>query len=342
VIEAPHRWSPVLVVAVSVAVAAGDAGRVSAQTSFVPVGSIPGPASWIEVQGRHAYIAAEGAFSIFDIADPAAPKHLGTHTFPERIWGFTIVGSHVYVAADFYGLGILDVSNPAEPRLQGAFKTPGQAKGVALVGDTALITDHMSGLDIVDVSSPATPTSKGSYFLEGYARDVVTAGSLAYAVDSPTGLYIFDLSKPGPVEPLSVLQSSNPDRASPLHPNIELPAGSAQPTIACVVRSQSLHVYDVSNPAKPVSAATVPTPSGRPQRVSLEGTLAYVADAHEGLVVVDLSTPSKPRIVGTYKTNEAARDVAVAGSLVFLVTGELRRDSRSPAGREVLILRRAD
>jgi hypothetical protein len=43
---------------------------------------------------------------------------------------------------------------------------------------------------------------------------------------------------------------------------------------------------------------------------------------------VDLSTPSKPSIVGAYKTATPARDVAVADSLILVVVGS-----------EVLILR---
>jgi hypothetical protein len=108
-----------------------------------------------------------------------------------------------------------------------------------------------------------------------------------------------------------------------------------------VVRSESLQVYDVSDPAKPASLAVLRTPGGRPQRASLRGNLAYVADGEAGLTVVDLSAPANPRVVGTYKTPEAARDVAAGESLVFVVVGEMRRDSRSPSGTEVLILRQA-
>ena len=69
------------------------------------------------------------------------------------------------------------------------------------------------------------------------------------------------------------------------------------------------------------------TPGGA-RRVSLKDKLAYVADGREGLQVVDLSTPSAPRIVASYKTARPARDVAVADSLVFV-----------SVGNEVLILR---
>ena len=80
-------------------------------------------------------------------------------------------------------------------------------------------------------------------------------------------------------------------------------------------------------------AAAYRTPSGRPQRVAMRGKLAYVADGREGLQVVDLSTPSKPSIIGAYKTAGPARDVAVADSLVFVVVGE------GEGKGEVLILR---
>jgi hypothetical protein len=315
----------------------------SAQTvQFVPVGTIPGPADWIEVKGRYAYVSAANTFNVFDISDPAAPKRAGSYTFPERIWGFRVVGSLVYVAADVFGLGILDVSNPAAPVLEGSFKTPGQAKNVALFGTRALVADHMSGLDIVDVSNAAKPASLGSFFLEGYARDVVIADTHAYAVDAPSGLYIFDLSKPDPLDTVSTLQSPNTDRGSPLHPSIDIGASTTErPALACVVRSQSLQIYDVSNPLKPVSVATYRTPSGRPQRAALADKTVYVADGAEGLLVLDLSVPAMPKLVGSYKTPSPARDVTVADSLVFVVIGDLRANSKSAPGTEVLILRRS-
>jgi len=112
---------------------ASVASGVSAQTlHLVSVGSIPGPADWVEVKGQHAYVAAEKTFTIFDITDPAAPKRQGSYTFPERIWGFRVVGSLVYVAADVFGLGILDLSNPAEPSLKGSFKTPSPARDMTV------------------------------------------------------------------------------------------------------------------------------------------------------------------------------------------------------------------
>jgi len=190
------------------AFSAGAAGLAADSVTLAPVGTIPGPADLVQVQDTHAYVVADKTLTIADISNPASPMRLGAYTFPEKIWGFRVVASLVYVADDFFGLGILDVSNAAAPALLGSFKTPGQAKNVAVFGTKAVVADHMSGVDFIDVSNRARPVSLGSFFVDGYARDVVVAGPLAYAVDAPAGLYVFDLSKPGPFDAASTQQSA--------------------------------------------------------------------------------------------------------------------------------------
>ncbi len=50
-------------------------------------------------------------------------------------------------------------------------------------------------------------------------------------------------------------------------------------------------------------------------RAAMKGTLAYLADATSGLHVLDVSTPSNPRVVSGYEGGPA-RDVALVDSLV--------------------------
>lgn len=300
--------------------------EVSTQTlTFTPVGTIPAPVESIRVQGVRAYVAAGKTLSIYDVSNPAAPKREGTYTFPEEIWSFRIYGANAYVGANFFGLGIVDVSNPAAPTLRGSFKTPGQAKTAAIVGSKIAVIDHMEGLVFVDATDAAKPAAAGSYFLDGYARDVVTAGQFAYAVDSPTGFYILDLSKPGPLEPVSTVQTGTALRT------VEV-----ADSLAMLVGGGSLQAYDVSNPAVPVKMPAFRTPGGA-QRAALQEKLAYVADGREGLQVVDFAT-SKPVIIGTHKTAGIARDVAVAGSLVFVVVADA--GGKPQDGGQVVILRR--
>lgn len=304
--------------------------------TFAQAGSILGPADLVEIHDGRVFIVSGRRVSLYDIADPAKPAALGSYEFPEKVWGIRVVGSLVYVAADFFGLGILDVSDPKKVVLRGSVKTPGQAKNVAVWGGTALVADHMSGLDVIDVSDANKPTTKGEFFLEGYARDVIADGPMAYAIDAPAGLYVFDLSRPGPVEPLNSQQSATAPGSIELS---NTAAGDKGPRLAALVGGGSVQIYDLSKPTAPVRLSAYKTPSGRPLRAALSGQRAYIADGREGLQVVDLSQPASPKLIGGFKTERPARDVAVAGSTVLVVVGAPSETPREFKDGEILILR---
>ena len=303
--------------------------QIIAQTlSFEHVSTIAGPADLVEAAGRHCYVAADRTLTIIDISDPTNPRRLGSYEFPERIWGFRVIDSLVYVAADFFGLGILDVSDPITPRLLGSVKTPGQAKNVDVSGTTVVLADHMSGVDLVDVSNLESPVALGSVYLDGYGRDVTVHGALAYAVDNPSGFYVLDLSETDSWEPMSAIQSATEPRFVETDGNVAILLGQG-----------ALQVYDISIPTAPVYRSTYQTP-GRSIRVELEDSLAYLADGKEGLLVVDLTNPAEPQAAGTYSATHPVRDVAIAEDVVFLAVGALPTGiSRSQGGGEVLVLR---
>ena len=135
---------------------AAHPGLAAAQNlQFEHVGTIPGPAAFIAAHDGRVYVSDLNTLNIFDVSDPASPIRLGTYEFPNPIWGFRVIDSLVYVAADVFGLGILDVSDAGAVRLLGSFTTPGQAKNVAVSGTTALVADHLEGIVVVDISNPA-------------------------------------------------------------------------------------------------------------------------------------------------------------------------------------------
>jgi hypothetical protein len=295
---------------------------VAAQTrSWTPVGTLPVQADTVELQNGLAYVASGKTFTVFDVSNPALPRQLGSHVFPEEIWAFRLQGQTAYLGVNFFGLGILDVSDPKTLILRGAFKTPGQAKVGAVFGSRALVVDHMKGIVEVDITNPAKMTSPGSFFLDGYARDVVASGALAFAVDSPTGFYVFDLARPGPLEPIAVMQDGTALRT------VDVTTGEGS-RLAVLVGGGTLQIYDVSDPAKPIALPRYKTP-GMAQRVALQGRLAYVADGAAGLTVLELSNPRQPMVLGSHPTATAARDVAVADSLVLVAV----------AGADAILLR---
>jgi hypothetical protein len=311
-------------------------GAAAQAHEYVQVGELRATADIVEARGTQAYLVHGRSVTVVDLSNPAAPRQGGTHTFPDKVWGIRAAGSLLYAAVDKFGLGILDTSQASAPKLRGSVKTPGQSKSVAIVGSMALVADHMAGVNFIDVSDPTKPQLRGDFFLDGYARAVASSGSIAVAVDSPTGVYVFDLSKPSRLEPISTQQSA--ERPG----NVELSEipDAAGRRLAVLVGSGALQIYDVTDPAKPIKAATFRTPSGRPLDVALRGTTAFVADSTAGLQIVDLSTPAAPKIIGSFKTPASARSVALTeGLIVVAVTkGPVPASGESPEGTEGTLL----
>ena len=78
------------------------------------------------------------------------------------------------------------------------------------------------------------------------------------------------------------------------------------------------------------------------RRAELKAALAYGADGPIGLTVVDISTPSEPRVVGGYQTRHSGPDVAVADTAVLVLDGPIRRGSHSQEDGNVIILRQVE
>lgn len=297
-----------------------------------PVGRIAGPMDMIRASGSLAFAVDSRVMTIYDISNPATPVRRGSHEFPEKVWGFRIVGPLLYVADGFSGLHILDVSNPQTPVLRAAVKNKGQSKNVSVSGERAVVANHMTGVDLFDVRDTSRPAFIGSAFLDGYARDVAIAGSVAYGVDNPSGLYIFDVA--GVTSQAFDPSDSIQDAHTPQQIEISGPiAGStfavlgggepydpARPRPPGTRPRGTLQLWDLRNPASPAAAGLYRTP-GMPRHFALQGTLAYVADSEAGVHVVDLSVPTKPAAVTSFKTEKPARSIAVTGSTVLVVIG---------------------
>jgi hypothetical protein len=106
-----------------------------------------------------------------------------------------------------------------------------------------------------------------------------------------------------------------------------------------LVGSGTLQIYDISTPAAPRKLSTFSTPAGRPARVTLRNSLAYVADLVAGLVIVDLAAPASPRVVNTFKTPMPARDVAIGGGLILVAVARGGSSEEPPSEGHIMVLR---
>lgn len=326
---------------------AAVAPAVAQERTLERVGFIPGPVTTVHLHEGIAYVSDGPTLRLYDVADPAAPTALGSHTFPQNIYGVRVSGSTAYAAIDFTGLGIVDVSDPAAPVALGSHQTAGQALAVDVSGTTVVVSNRLSGLEVIDASDPNAPVLVGSYFTEGYGTDVKAVGSYAYVVDRPGGLSIVDLTQSGESGELEAAGMVGSAERPATTAAVSLDPDAPGATLAAIVSTDSLlELFDVSNPSAPAAAGSYRHPDRPAQgrniaapRVRFEGPLAFIADLFEPhlVQVVDLATPAQPALVATYEPSGPPRDVSVAGSIVLVAVGATRDGSGEP-GVDILRL----
>jgi hypothetical protein len=98
-------------------------------------------------------------------------------------------------------------------------------------------------------------------------------------------------------------------------------AVAASTSHAFLGTGDNLIVADLSQPFSPRVVGHVGL-SGMAERITLSGTLAYVAAGEGGLRIIDVSSPGRPVEVGTFDGSGEAHDVAVSDGLAFLADGD--------------------
>ena len=221
-------------------------------------------------------------------------------------------GGYAYVAAGAAGLVVLDVSRPRAPVIVSTLDTPGNANDVRVLGTRAYVADGESGLRIIDVTNPALPVALGFLDTAGEANDVIVSGTTVYVADGTAGVAIIDAT----------------NAAAPVLRRVVDTPGTArgvdvEGTTLVVVDDfpgSSLHVIDVTDPATAAIVGSVELVDNMID-VDLANGIAVVAAYASGMVTVDVTTRTSPRLVGSIPAADfggfVPRDVQIAGSLAI-------------------------
>lgn len=256
-----------------------------------------------------------------------APTALSSIELPGYANNVDVAGDYAFVAAGEAGLQIVNVNNHQTPFILAAFDTPGNANDVAVVAGKAYVADGESGLRIIDVSDPAAPVALGSVDTPGLAEDVVVVGARAYVADGTSGLQVIDVSDASAPALLGTLDTAGYARGvgaagqlvavadgvtdtSDGGGDIEVTALTAAPA------GNYLRIVNVSNPASPQEVGSVNLGFGEAMDVAVRERMAYVASLYGGVMAVDFTTPSIPRIVDNAFVG-VPRDVALYGRYVM-------------------------
>lgn len=164
----------------------------------------------------------------------------------------------------------------------------------------ALIAAGVSGVHLRDVTNPAEEQTLAVIDTPGSAEAVVATAELAVIADGIGGVMVVNITQPA---------------APRLVGSVEFQGNTADVALfgnhALVVnRSGSLHVIQVSPRNAPVLVGTLPT-RGEMGTVRVADQRAYLAGV-EGLQVIDLRDPARPRELAFFPTRFPVNDLAVS------------------------------
>ena len=267
-----------------------------------------------------------------------------------------VLKDNVAYAGGTGGLWTINVANISSPNQLGAHRPTGatgrggaQIYGMALNNNTLYCFMRTNGMEIVDVSNPSSLSSVGNVLYDGddsYERGVVDGNTL-YVAAHNNGVRVFDISSPGSPQyvttvgtdnafalaksgdylcvadgsaGLSVVDISNP--SSPVLVSTQETNALAQDVVVSgnhvyvAIGSAGMDIFDISNPQQPTFVTNYHV-DGFTNRMNIADGFAYLAN-WDVTEVVDISTPSSPKLMGTQHGFERAMTVAAVNNTFFV------------------------
>jgi hypothetical protein len=260
---------------------------------------------------------------LWDITNPAQPQRLGVGRIPGGpIGGLALSNNILYAAAGPCGVQVIDCQRPANPQLSVALALGHNAGAVSTEGTRGYVACGASGFVIADLAVPSQPRVLSTTPVAGPVTAVCPADGVAYVTAGDAGLAIYRVTGDGGTALLGNLDT--PGFAS----DIAVTGGYA----LVADGGAGLQIIDVRQPASPVWVVTVPT-TGIANSVVVRGTLAYLTAADfisgdlrvagEGLLVLDVSNPRQPRLLGQCDTPGSANGLTVEGSLAYVASAPM-------------------
>lgn len=171
------------------------------------------------------------------------------------------------------------------PHLTSLAEIPEAFKAITLIGDLAVISG-IKRLSVLDVSDPAVPVVLSQNDSLKITGPLALSGPWALGARRGSGLVIIDMSHPE--QPLKVDVFKTVTEAREVVWENDL---------ACVRFRSEIQFWDMTNPANPRMHSSY-SEAKEPRGVILSDGLAYIADARDGVHIVDVADPEHPTQVG--------------------------------------------
>lgn len=262
-----------------------------------------GAARCLQLRGEYMYVAeGKGGFRVYDVAS------IGNKDVSQRIITSPVspLGQNLHVASANATCMALPTNQSIAPgRNTEAMRKANQEQAFHPIYHYAFITDAVEGLIAVDVDA-LTDGDPSNNFLKramtwnaggvlNGARHITLGGHYAY-IAANAGLVVVDLDDP--LKPRLV-------KVIPLQ---DVRASALQFRYLFVTTAKGVEVIDVTHLDKPELVAGAVVPLADARRIYVARTYAYVAAKSDGLVILDVKNPEKPRLYQKVTFNGALSD----------------------------------
>lgn len=265
--------------------------------------------SWfntLHLDSDRLYVGSNSYLMIYDTSDPVNPIELWNDSAGfVSFYDLETVGSTLYAAQHYRGLGIFDVTNPSAPQALGQSPAEAPTGGVGLWDTYALTNLWGTGLVVFDMDDPAHPVELSRFF-DVRPNEFSIHDGHVYTI-SVGEMTVVDLGDPSS---LQTVGSSSPGGQ-------DITVSGALALLAAT--SEGLRVVDISSPSSPTEVAVLDTEYSV-NRIESAGHAVYVPEYQVGLHIIDVSAPSAPNEVGLIELPDIDHHALTAGEgLLVLV-----------------------
>lgn len=265
------------------------------------------PVSQVVVSDNHAYAIA-GILFVVDISDQAAPHTVGQYV--QGVRDIVINDGIAYLATE-QGLDILSLDDPVHPQRLGLLGVDGLGEQIAVWDRYAYLTTvqyacgyflciFIYDMTVVDIADMALPVSVSHLTLPTPPHDM--------AVDETT-LYMGTWNE---INTVDVSDPTNPRPGDKIStPGCAWGVERSGQYLYIADCAAGMRIIDVSNPTEPLEAGFYDDMMFTPKDITIEDGRAYIPQGVDGLLILDIVSPTELEVVGSYTGPGSFRQLAV-------------------------------
>ena len=286
------------------------------------------------------FIGTRTYLDIFSVSNPASPSFLGHVYVGDVIQAIVTSDSMAYITTMDSGTYAINISNVSSAGVIGRYRSPVATYlgGLRIAKSSNVVyLAYYDGLLALDVSRPDSMKQASFFPTGGFSSNVALKNNLAYLASGLSGLWILDISIPQQPRPVSNVMTGGFVSDVIVEENYAYLVNASVYNIP-----DSLHglwILGIADSASPqvLSHFNVHTP-GAMSKVDNLIFITQVPSAGNDTAVeiVNVRDPTRPSLLGVFKSPYIPYNIAVTDSIFFLATEQngLRivdwRDASSP------------